>query len=106
MLITFKSAASANVITFEKNARELLEVLGKDRDEKTGIVTVTQLPEAIARLRHAIDADAATYAVKAGDPPQSNEAEGDGVSFFQRGLPVLELLERALQEDTPVTWGV
>ncbi len=106
MLITFKSSASANVITFEKNARQLLDVLGKDREAKTGIVTVAQLPEAIARLRRAIDADAATYAVKAGDPPQSSDAGGDAVSFFQRGLPVLELMERALQEDTPVTWGV
>ena len=37
MLITFKSAASGDLITFEKNARQMLKVLGKDRDDGQGI---------------------------------------------------------------------
>ena len=37
MLIVFKSAASGDIITFEKNAREMLDVLGKDRDEGKGV---------------------------------------------------------------------
>lgn len=106
MLIIFKSAASADLITFEKNARQLLEVLGKDRDEEQGIVTVEQLPEAIERLSRAIDEDVATYAVKAGDGPQSMAEEGEGVSFHQRAVPLLDMLERAAADGVPVIWGV
>ena len=73
MLIVFKSAASGDLITFEKNAREMLDVLGKDRDEDKGIVTVDQLPEAIRRLE---DAVAAERARPAGAPvAQSSDAE-------------------------------
>ena len=54
MLIVFKSAASADLITFEKNAQDMLEALGKGRSEGKGIFTVAQLPDAIARLRKAI----------------------------------------------------
>jgi len=28
------------------------------------------------------------------------------VSFFQRAVPLLELLERSLKDKVPVTWGV
>jgi hypothetical protein len=62
MLIVFKSAASGDLITFEKNAREMLDVLGKDRDEDKGIVTVDQLPAAIDRIRQAIADDSARHA--------------------------------------------
>lgn len=106
MLIIFKSAASGDVITFEKNARQILEVLGKDRHDGKGIVTVEQLPDAIARLRQAIAEDLATYAPPPDDTPQSTSPEGEGVSFHQRATPMLELLERSLGEGVPVTWGV
>ena len=51
MLIVFKSQASGDVMMFEKNARELLAIIGKDRDSGQGVVTVEQLPDAIERLR-------------------------------------------------------
>lgn len=105
MLIIFKSAASGDVITLEKNGKEMLEVLNKDRDAKQGIVTVEQLPDAIASVRQAIAADVAAHV---GQPAgtASKDTPGGGVSFRQRGLPLLELLERSLAEKTPVTWGV
>ncbi|WP_284189089.1 DUF1840 domain-containing protein [Zoogloea oryzae] len=106
MLITFKSAASGDLITFEKNARQMLEVLGKDRDDGQGIFTVEQLPAAIDCLRRAIADDVATYTVKAGAAPQSMADEGEGVSFHQRAVPLLDMLERAAADGVPVTWGV
>ena len=105
MLIVFKSAASADLITFEKNAQDMLEALGKGRSEGKGIFTVAQLPDAIARLRKAIAEDPARPAA----PPEEAAAEDspeEGVSFHQRAVPLLEMLERALHEGGPVTWGV
>lgn len=105
MLITFISAASGNVITLEKDGKHMLEVLNKDPDALQGIVTVEQLPDAIERVRRAIDADIAAHANQ--PPGDDTEKTPDGdISFHQRGLPLLELLERSLAEKAPVTWGV
>lgn len=109
MLIIFKSPASGDVIMFEKNGKEMLSVLGKDPADAKGIITVDQLPGAIATLRGAIDADKAHAAARA-DETDADDAEarpaGGGVSFFQRAVPLLELLERSLKDKVPVTWGV
>lgn len=106
MLIVFKSAASGDIITFEKNAREMLAVLGKDRDEGKGIVTVDQLPAAIDRLKQAIAEDSARHAAAPDDETPAASGAGDGVSFHQRAVPLLDMLERALKDAVPVTWGV
>ncbi|MBS0553631.1 MAG: DUF1840 family protein, partial [Proteobacteria bacterium] len=39
MLVTFKSAASADVIMFGDIAKQLIAVLGKDPEDSKGIVT-------------------------------------------------------------------
>ena len=109
MLIIFKSPASGDVIMFEKNGKEMLSVLGKDPADPKGIVTVDQLPGAIATLRGAIDADKAHLAEhtdEADDDDRDARPAGGGVSFFQRAVPLLELLERSLKDKVPVTWGV
>ncbi|WP_374479063.1 DUF1840 domain-containing protein [Zoogloea sp.] len=107
MLIIFKSPASGDVIMFGKNGKEMLEVLGKDKDDAKGIFTVEQLPAAIDTLKAAIAADKARQADK-GDDEDDQDAKpgGGGVSFFQRAVPLLELLERSLKDKEPVTWGV
>mgnify|MGYP000361404418 CR=1 FL=1 len=61
-IVTFKSRAAGDVIMFGKVARVLLEVIGKDPDDARGIVTVAQLPGAIAALRDAVAADKAPAA--------------------------------------------
>lgn len=106
MLVTFKSAASGDLIMFEKNGKEILALLGKDPEEARGIVTVDQLPAAIAALRSAIAVDKARQVSL---PADENEPESEvdrKVSLFQRAVPLLEMLERSLQGREPVTWGV
>ena len=108
MLIIFKSPASGDVIMFEKNGKEMLSVLGKDPADAKGIVTVEQLPGAIAAVRAALDADKTRLAEGAPATEDDGDAKpaGGGVSFFQRAVPLLELLERSLKDKVPVTWGV
>lgn len=105
MLIIFKSAASGDVITLEENGKAVLTVLNKDAMAAQGIVTVAQLPEAISRLRAAIDADVLRQLCRTAEPAEDEERE-PVISFRQRSLPVLELLERSLADKVPVTWGV
>ena len=107
MLVTFKSAAGADVIMFGDPAKAMFRVLGKDPESATGIITVEQLPMAIARLEEAIAEDKARAA---GDAPETEDEAPRGmaapVSFFQRAWPLLDLMKLAQAEGKPVTWGV
>lgn len=114
MIITFKSAAAGDVIMFGDVAQRMMELMGKEPSEK-GIVTVEQLPDAIARLKAAIAEDKARMAALAEaerplEEPARNGGNGEStrpfVSLYQRAVPLLELLEWALKKQKPVLWGV
>lgn len=110
MIVTFRSRAAADVIMFGDVAKRLMELMGKEPAEQ-GIVTVEQLPDAIARLRAAIAEDKAAHAgPREEDLPETEAAEGSGrrpyVALAIRAIPLLELLEYSLKEKTPVVWGV
>jgi hypothetical protein len=113
MIVTFKSAACADVIYFGDVAKRMMELMGKDASEK-GIVTVEQLPGAIARLKAAIAEDKARHRehlLDDGDGEVKTEAAQDGsarpfVSLTQRAVPLLAMLEESLGEKKPVVWGV
>ena len=112
MLITFKSGASADVIMFGDPAKELIAMLGKDPEDAKGIVTVEQLPQAIEKLRAAIEADKARRALRDAER-EEQEAEEQGktgmaapAGLAQRAWPLLDMLESALKEGVPVVWGV
>jgi hypothetical protein len=110
MLITFHSDESADVIMFGDAAKALLTILGKDPQDSKGIVTVEQLPGAIASLRAAIDEDRARQS-RQGEPDEEAAKEqgqtgmAAPVGLAQRGWPLLEMLERSSGAGVPVTWG-
>lgn len=110
MIVTFQSPASGDVIMFGDVAKRMMELMGKEPTAK-GIVTVEQLPEAIARLRAAIEEDKRQRAGRSPEElPQTERAENGTtrpwVSLAQRALPLLELLEWSLKKKKPVVWGV
>ncbi|NMG44773.1 DUF1840 family protein [Aromatoleum toluvorans] len=111
MLITFKSAAGADVIMFGDIAKRLVAILGKDPQDAKGIVTVAQLPDAIARLRATIDEEKARHKTAAQDddedaPDPERHGMAAPVSLAQRAWPLLDLLQLSHKEGVPVTWGV
>lgn len=111
MLITFKSEGAGDVMMFGDVAHKLMEIMGKEPADK-GIIVVEQLPEAIARLKQAIEED---RAARRGQPSAEEDEESDdeearkkhdSVGVARRALPLLELLEHARREKEPVVWGV
>lgn len=109
-IVIFKSAASADVIYFGDVARRMMELMGKEATDK-GIVTVEQLPDAIAQLKAAIEADKTAHRQQVQEEEPGIEADGKGgtrprVSLTQRALPLLAMLEESLKEQKPVVWGV
>lgn len=106
MLVTFKSANSADVIMFQKNGQEMLAVLGKESGAAQGIISVAQLPAAIAALKLAMSEAKAVPAERSGTKTDDGDAANDEVSLQQRAVPLLGLLEDGLKDHEPVTWGV
>jgi hypothetical protein len=113
MIVTFQSPASGDVIMFGDVAQRMMKLMGKDVTDK-GIVTVEQLPEAIARLKAAIEEDKQQRAgLQEEDLPRTELDRSGGaqssrpfVTLTQRAVPLLELLEWSLKKKKPVVWGV
>ena len=111
MVYKFSSRATADMNMLDPDAKMLLTVIGKD-PSATGIVTVAQIPGAIATLKAAIaDEDNRSKAPTA--PANEKDAEdedGDDVAatvgLKQRAVPFLEMLERSAAEGADVVWGV
>lgn len=109
MLIIFKSRAAGDVMMFGDVAYAMMEIMGKAATER-GIVTVEQMPDAIARLKAAVAQDKAERPVVDHDErvyektPEGGKREA--VSLARRAVPLIELLEYSLKEEVPVTWGV
>jgi hypothetical protein len=110
MIYQFKSRATGSVIMTKPVAEWILKIVGKEPGA-TGIVTVDQMPAAIAALRKAIDEERATLAEEAGGGPQgapevSADEDAYPVSLAQRAFPFIEMLEAAHKAGKDVTWGV
>lgn len=109
-MITFRSRASSDVMMFDDIAKRMMELMGKE-PEPRGIVTVDQLPEAIARLKAALAEDKAAHqGEQEEDRPLSESKPGGGsrpyVGLGQRIVPLLELLEWSRKAEEPVMWGM
>lgn len=110
MIVTFQSKASGDVIMFGDVAHHLMRIMGKEPTPQ-GIVTVEQLPDAIARLRAAMAQDREQHArTLAESDVAREEAPAEpaqpAISLTQRAVPLLELLEYSLRKRVPVVWGV
>ncbi len=113
MIVIFQSPASGDVIMFGDVAQRMMKLMGKDVTDK-GIVTVEQLPDAIARLKAAIEEDKQQRAGKRDEDLPQTEPDRSGsaqssrpfVTLTQRAVPLLELLEWSLKKKKPVVWGV
>ncbi len=114
MIITFKSAASGDVIMLAEHARKLLDIIGKDPSDSQGIFTVEQLPGSIEKLMSAIRDDRRRQAEAEAnaDPDQEEKDKEEGrvgmaapVGLAQRSWPLLDMLQSAQKESVPVIWG-
>ena len=97
MLITFKSKAHADVVMFGDAARELIRLMGKT-DTLPSAVGPEDIPRALSRLQ------AGLAEKKQPEPHDDDEEEDDKVQLHTRALPLIEMLNAALDADVPVMW--
>lgn len=107
-MLKFTSRATSEVLLLEASADQLLRIIGKQHTPQ-GVVTVAQIPAAIAALQAAVARDEAQ--------PQhvaDENADGSGhhahaeysVTLRQRVAPFIDMLRRSAAEQKDVVWGV
>ncbi|WP_353233850.1 DUF1840 domain-containing protein [Diaphorobacter ruginosibacter] len=112
MLYKFKSRSTADLIMLEPTARQILTIIGKDPGGPHGIVTVAQIPAAIAALEAAVAAEenlgrdekqkTPDYASAGEDDQKVNE--GEVIELRQRAAPFIDMLRRSAAEGNDVVW--
>ena len=120
MLYKFKSQATADVIMLRDSAEEILKIVGKDPGA-TGIITVAQIPGAVAALKAEIERPetAAAQAPKAPDASDASDAsdvpakdsdadkvQDEPIALRRRAAPFIDMLERSAAAGKDVIWGV
>ena len=113
MIYEFRSRATGSVVMTAKVAERLLALIGKPAGPQ-GIVTVAQLPDAIARLHAAIAeerrareiARQAARETAASGHDEDESGASEAIPLESRALPLIEMFERALAGQRDVTWGV
>jgi len=111
MLYRFKSRATADLILLLPHAQRILEIIGKGPGAQ-GIITVTQIPAAVAALEAAV-VDEERRAAEAGNTADADDVEAAGVggeerdtvTLRQRAAPFIDMLRRSAAEGHDVVWG-
>lgn len=111
-LVVFRSKAAGEIFMFAETARRIFAILGKDETPR-GVISVDQIPDALARLSAAIEQEkaqlqearaAAEEADRRGEPGAEGAAQP--ITLAQRAYPLVEMLQAALKKRVDVTWGV
>ncbi len=105
MLYKFKSQAAGDVIMLPMNGEQMLSIMGKDVTPQ-GIITLAQIPAAIAALEAEIAVHEADLARRDANEPSSEEVLGDSVMLRQRAAPLIDLLRCSAEAGKDVVWGV
>lgn len=100
MLVTFSCPAYANITMFGDVAVHLLKLMGNS-GTVPGAFQAEDVEAALARLQAALDAQEAPP-----EPETSGHEEDDEppVSLSHRALPLVDLLEAAVQAKCDVMW--
>ena len=130
MLVIFKSKAGGDIIMFEENAKQILDLLNKDTDK--GIITAEQTADAIVKLENEIERRKMIEAQEKAEreriekeerEKKEKEEEDEGkdpkddrkkevtrpeppVSFSARTYPFMQLLKAANKKKKDIYWGV
>lgn len=106
MLYKFKSRAAADLIMLEPQGRQVVTIMGKTPGA-SGIVTVAQIPVAIAALEAAVAAEEAQAQAAQEEQGEegSTEDRKDAVRLRQRVVPLIDMLKRSAAEEVDVVWG-
>lgn len=109
MIVTFRTSAYADIMMFGEVAVQLLKLMGHSGTVPSAIVA-EDVPEALDRLKKAIEAHKAENPAPTKPAPKKTDEEGEEeeeeipVDLAQRALPLIQLLEAAAAAKADVMW--
>jgi hypothetical protein len=104
MLYRFKSRAAPDFVMLEVHARQLLDIVGKSPAPQ-GIITVEQIPGAIAALEAALNREGSNAHNNDDYAVEGHAAEKQHVGLHQRAAPLLHMLKDSQADNKDVTWS-
>ena len=104
MAITFTTKAAGDVPMLDANAKQVLDLIGKDFGVR-GVITAGEAAAAAAKLRGA-GAQAGDKKLKPEDEAKAESAGADVVPLNVRVKPFVDMLEAAAQQNKDILWGV
>ncbi|MDR5171170.1 DUF1840 domain-containing protein [Methylobacillus flagellatus] len=99
MLVTFSTARYSDIMLFGDVAKQLLQLMGHS-GTIPGAILAADVPRALQHLQQGLEGAAAP------DNPESPDTEDEAVhvSLKKRALPLIELLQSAIQNQSDVMW--
>ena len=98
MLITFKTKAYANITMFGDVGRQMLEMMAFGTSVP-GAINAEDVPQALENLEQALD-----KLPEQVEPAGDAEDDQPAVSLHTRAVPLVELLQAAVADETYVRW--
>ena len=105
MIYKFKSKAAGDVIMLKPAGDHVLRIVGKEPGPR-GIVTVAELPAAIAALEAAIRHEAQPPQDDRDEDEKGDKPAAERVSLRQRAWPLVEMMRRCHAGGHEIVWGV
>ena len=105
MIYKFKSQAAGDVIMLQVTGDQMLAIVGKASAPR-GIITVAQIPAALAALEAACAAHATEQSQPQAQPAPEPEVESHSAQLHYRAAPLIDLLKTSAQAGKDVVWGV
>lgn len=100
MLIEFSGERTGSVVMFGTIATRLLKMMGQSGNEE-GAIRADDVPEALKKLKAALDT---TPASDNNNQKNDDQDEEEDVSIQTRAVPMINLLEESIAENSYVMW--
>lgn len=102
MIVTFRTKTHGDITYLGDVAIQLLRIMDRS-DTIPSAMYSDDIPEALAKLKSAVEADNSSQEGDGKFEEQSEDGE-EAVSLKHRALPLIQLLEAAHEADAPVSW--
>lgn len=103
MLVRLTSNASGEIIMFAEHLHTLFKIIDKKCTAR-GVFTKEQLPDAIAKLRQAIDKEKVELHEAERKAHEDHESDKVSIHLCQRALPLIHMMEWTLKEGGFILW--
>lgn len=98
MLMTFQCIACADITMFGSVGLQMVKMMG-EHESASGAINEDNVPAALEKLKAAV-----AHAKENDHTPSSYDGDEQSVSIATRAVPLIDMLNAAIEEHCPVMW--